>query len=99
VGGVAPVVQHLPSKCKALSSNPSTTKKKKNHTFNLLAGSEQKRDYIYEQTNKRAVVKTIKNRVSPLQKNMVGNRNAVTEESRGLSRLKRTGGITHRSTK
>jgi hypothetical protein len=45
------------------------------------------------------VVKTIKNRVSPLQKNMVGNRNAVTEESRGLSRLKRTGGITHRSTK
>jgi hypothetical protein len=26
---VAQVVQHLPSKCEALSSNPSTTKKKK----------------------------------------------------------------------
>jgi hypothetical protein len=28
-GGVAQVIQHLPSKCEALSTNPSTTKKKK----------------------------------------------------------------------
>jgi hypothetical protein len=28
-GGVAQVVKHLSSKCKALSSNPSTVKKKK----------------------------------------------------------------------
>jgi hypothetical protein len=27
-GGVAQVVEHLPSKCEALSSKPSTTKKK-----------------------------------------------------------------------
>jgi hypothetical protein len=28
--GVVQAAEHLPSKCKALSSNPSTTKKEKN---------------------------------------------------------------------
>jgi hypothetical protein len=31
-GGVTQVVEHLPSKCEALSSNPITTKKKKSVT-------------------------------------------------------------------
>jgi hypothetical protein len=31
-GGVAQGVEHLPSKCEALSANPCTTKKKKKHT-------------------------------------------------------------------
>jgi hypothetical protein len=36
--GVAQVVEHLPSKCKALSSSPSTEKKKKKSTFHQACG-------------------------------------------------------------
>jgi hypothetical protein len=35
-GKVAQVVEHLPSKCEALSSDPSSTKKKKGKTFNVV---------------------------------------------------------------
>jgi hypothetical protein len=40
-GGMAQVVGHLPSKCEALSSNPTTTKKKKKKKeFNCVAQAE-----------------------------------------------------------
>jgi hypothetical protein len=38
VGGVTQVIEHLPSKCEALSSNPSTAKKeKKKNPFQFMA--------------------------------------------------------------
>jgi hypothetical protein len=38
-GGMAQVVEHMPSKCKPLSSIPSTTKRKKEN--NLIRGSRE----------------------------------------------------------
>jgi hypothetical protein len=42
LGGLAQVVQHLPSKCEALSSNSSTAKKKKKRTLAELWSCDYK---------------------------------------------------------
>jgi hypothetical protein len=42
-GWVTQVVEHLPSKCEALSSNPSATKKKKKKEYLTQAEVEEER--------------------------------------------------------